>query len=83
MSDVEVRTGVGDAEDAPVGPRDAEGCEARARVFLGGDAQVEVGWGASTWLGPTPAGACWERGATHTRRVNSPPWSIYPTLVLS
>lgn len=50
MSDVEVRTGVGDVEDAPVGPRDAEGCEARARVLLGGDARVEAGWGASTWL---------------------------------
>lgn len=83
MSDIEVRTGVGDAEDAPVGPRDAEGCEARARVLLGRDAWVEAGWGAITWLGPTPVGACWERSATRTQRVNSLPWSIYLTLVLS
>lgn len=82
-SDGKAGPGVEDMSGAPVWSRDAESCEAGAQVLLGVDTWVGTGRGTSIWLGPTPVGAYWERGATCTRRVNSVPRSWAPSLTLS
>lgn len=69
------RPRAGDVCDAPVGVGDARGRKAGAWVFLGGTAQAGIGWGASTWLGPTLMGNCGTGGVACIRMVKSPPGS--------